>query len=202
MTMTTPTILAFLFAIGAMAADGVSAQNPPPILLEGRESVEQMKKFEPFLGTWTRVESPPGTPIPATTGGCSWTVANHGMSVDAACGPAGDPAEATRIFWHPIERRFVFRLFSIRNPVDLLFDGEYDFPATGTMRRTYKGYYGDGRIHVYRETWTLEGRDRLQQKTEHFTKGEWTQIFGGSVYSKARSQSSNQLTTTSCLASP
>jgi hypothetical protein len=189
-TMKIATIGALLFAAGAMAAVGASAQNPPPISLEGRESVEQMKKFEPFLGTWSRVESPPGTPIPLTAGGCSWTRTNHGMTVDAACGPFDEPAEATRIFWHPIDRRFVFRLFSVRNPVDLLFDGVYEFPDANTVRRTYRGYYGDGRIHVYRETWTLEAPERLQQKTEHFTKGDWTQIFGGSVYAKASSEAS------------
>jgi hypothetical protein len=180
-------IVAVSLAVAGAGIQTGAPTGPPPITLEGRESVVEMKRFDSFLGMWRRIESPPGTPIPATTGGCSWTVTNHGMSVDAACGPAGDPAEATRIFWHPIERRFVFRLFSIRNPVDLLFDGEYDFPETGTMRRTYRGYYGDGRIHVYRETWSLDEDGRLLQRTEYFTKGEWTQIFGGSVYRRVTS---------------
>jgi len=106
------------------------------------------------------------------------------MTVDVVLGPAVDPGEATRVYWHPVDRRFVFRLFSVRNPVDLLFDGEYESPAPGTMRRTYRGCYADGRIHLYRETWTLESPKGCTRRQNHFTKGEWAQLFGGSVYAR------------------
>jgi hypothetical protein len=93
-------IAAVILPVASIRSHG---QAPPPILLDGRESVAQMQQFKPFLGRWRRIESPPGTPIPATAGGCSWTPTNHGMTVDAACGPFDEPAEATRIFWHPID---------------------------------------------------------------------------------------------------
>jgi hypothetical protein len=50
------------------------------------------------------------------------------------------------------------------------------------MERVYRGIYGDGRIVVYRDVWTLEGSNRLSSVTEELRKREWIPIFGGSLY--------------------
>ena len=169
--------------LGLGRAEALAAQEsgPPPIVLDGRESVEQVDRFAPFLGRWTRVEYPPGTAI-ESNGGCFFREAGHGMVIEVGCGPWDQPAEYVRVYWHPIDRSFVFQLFSVRYPSDLLFEGTYEFPSESQVRRTYRGSYADGRIHLYRETWTLEGPDRMIQVTERFQDGAWGQIFLTSVY--------------------
>jgi hypothetical protein len=152
----------------------------PPVSLEGRQSVEQMKKFEPFVGRWRRVEYPPGTPISA--GACTFEPSNHGITMDYRCGPEDDPGERTTIFWHPTDRKLVYRMYSVRFPTDLLFEGDVQFPETGTVQFVYRGYYGDGRILTYRDTKTIGADGRLTTVTEEFKLGQWTRIFPGSVY--------------------
>ncbi len=159
-------------------------EAPPQIVLEGRESVEQVGRFERFFGRWVRVEYPRGTPIENADGGCFFRPASYGMVVEVGCGPFDEPAEFARVFWNPIDDEFVFRLYSVRYPADLLFEGTYEFPSPESVRRTYRGLYGDGRIHLYRETWTLEAPDRLIQVTERFQQGTWGQIFDTSVYER------------------
>jgi hypothetical protein len=171
--------------LGSLTSGSVAGQGPPPITLEGRESVEQMKRFEPFIGSWQRIESPTGTALPPPLGGCVFRRTSHGMTVDFACGPPGDSvAETTRIFWHPVDRTFVYRLYSVRYPSDLLFEGVCEFPAPNVLQQTYRGYYADGRILIYRETKTISG-GRMNAKSEQYKNGKWEQIFGGSVYRKA-----------------
>jgi hypothetical protein len=160
-----------------------SAAEAQRIVLEGRESVEAMKQFDPFLGRWRRIESPRGTPISEDrAGGCVFEKFNQGISVRHGCGPWDAPAESGQVFWHPLDRKLIFRLYSVFFPDDLLFEGEYVFPEPGRMERMYRGIYGDGRIEVYRDVWTLEGPDRLHSVTEALRKREWVPLFDGSLY--------------------
>jgi len=176
-----------VYSLGA--ADRIAAQAPPPIRLEGRESVVRMKAFEPFLGFWQRIESPVGTALADSSGGCLFRRGSHGITVDWACLPPGDDdGETTRVFWHPTERSLIYRLYSVRFPQDLLFEGTIEFPSPLTLQQTYKGYYADGRILTYRETKTIEADGRMRGMTEQSVDGKWVQIFGGSIYRKAERQ--------------
>jgi hypothetical protein len=158
-------------------------QEPPPIRLKGRESVVQLKAFEPFLGFWQRVESPVGTALPDSTGGCLFQRSSHGITIEWVCGPPGQKAgETTTVFWHPTEKRLIYRMYSIRFPQDLLFEGTITFPSSGTLQQVYQGFYADGRILTYRETKTIGSDGRMRGATEQLIDDKWTQIFGGSIY--------------------
>lgn len=160
-------------------------QGPPEIRLEGRESVQMMRRFGPFLGQWTRAESPPGTRLDAQGGGIFWRLVLKGIAVESSAGP-WDDAETPplQIFWHPIEREYVFRKYEARNPVDLLFEGRYEFLDDTTLKRIYTGFYGDGRMERYRETYTIMADGRMSARTDMLRRGEWEQLFDGSIYER------------------
>jgi hypothetical protein len=172
-------------ALLALLIPNTLRAQAPPISLDGRESVEQMRQFEPFFGAWKRVESPPGTPV-SVTGGCTFEKSNHGMTVNYRCGPENDAAESTTIFWHPTDRKLVYQMYSVRFPTDLLFVGVVEFPEPNTIHFIYRGHYGDGRILTYRETKRIATDGRLFTTTEEFKLRKWNQIFAGSVYTRAQ----------------
>ena len=175
-------------SLAASAIDPLSvpaASQAPEIRLEGRDSLAAMERFAPFLGVWRFVESPPGTPLESSLGAIYFRSIMKGMAVESGEGSENNEVPGFHILWHPIDRRYVFRKFEPRNPTDLMFEGEYEFVDDHTLIRTYTGYYGDGRIHRYRETFVIGPENRLTTTTERFMEGEWRPIFDTYVAERA-----------------
>ena len=165
---------AVVFAIAVLA--------PGPATAQDRASQRAMAELTPFLGTWAAT-LPEGETL------CDWSLIHQGTVLRSQCWPAGEDAEGEPVVidllhWHPGQQRIVFQRFEYQNPDDLLFDGWYRMESSTGLAREYLGYYGDGSIGFYRQTYTLETADRMVIRTFAMSRRVWNEIFEPLVYTR------------------